>query len=73
LPRRYVGDWEGEGNAYGNLGLAYMSLGEFNKGVEYHTLCLAMTKVAGVRVEEGKGYGNLILALGWRQKTASVF
>ena len=31
-----IGDRAGEGRAYGNLGNAYFSLGDFRKAIEYH-------------------------------------
>ena len=34
-------DRTGESRAYGNLGNAYQSLGDFSKAIEYHTQDLA--------------------------------
>ena len=31
-----IGDLDGEGRAYGNLGNAYQSLGDYQKAIEYH-------------------------------------
>ena len=45
-----VGDKHGEGNAYGNLGIAYHSLGDFEKAIEYHNLHLKIAKEVGVWV-----------------------
>ena len=45
--------------AYGNLGLAYGSQGDFSKAIECHTLDLAIAKEVGDRAGEGKTYGNL--------------
>jgi hypothetical protein len=33
--------------AYGNLGIAFKSLGQFEKAVEYHNKCLAIAKEKG--------------------------
>jgi hypothetical protein len=32
-----VGDRAGKGKAYGNLGNAFQSLGDFSEAIEYHT------------------------------------
>ncbi len=48
-----------EGRAYGSLGNAYQSLGDFSKAIEYHTHCLAIAKEVGDRAGEGAAYGNL--------------
>ena len=57
-----VGDRAGEGMAYGNLGIAFDSQGDFNKAIEYHTLDLAIAKEVGDRAGEGRAYGNLGIA-----------
>jgi tetratricopeptide (TPR) repeat protein len=49
----------GEGWAYGSLGCAYRSLGDFSKAIEYHTRHLAIAKELGDRAGEGGAYGNL--------------
>ena len=54
-----MGDRAGEGGAYGNLGNAYQSLGDFPKAVEYHTKRLSIAKEVGDRAGEGGAYGNL--------------
>ena len=42
-----AGDRVGEGMAYGNLGLAFDSLGQFEKAVEYHNKHVAIAKELG--------------------------
>ncbi len=37
-----VGDRAGEGNAYGGLGVAYRSLGDFSQAIEHHRQHLAI-------------------------------
>ena len=59
-----VGDKHGEGNAYGNLGNAYHSLGDFEKAIEYHNLHLKIAKEVGDKHGECDAYGNLGLRLG---------
>jgi tetratricopeptide (TPR) repeat protein len=44
---------------YCTLGIAYDSLGDFSKAVEYHEKHLAIAKEVGDRAGEGKAYGNL--------------
>ena len=54
-----VGDKHGEGGAYGDLGIAYDSLGDFKKAIEYHKLYLKIAKDVGDKHGEGNAYGNL--------------
>jgi len=48
-----------EGVAYGNLGCAYFSKGDYAKAIEYHTQDLSIAKEVGDRAGEGAAYGNL--------------
>ena len=48
-----------EGTAYGNLGNAYVRVGDFQKAIEYHERHLKISKEVGDRAGEGKAYGNL--------------
>ena len=57
-----VGDRSGEGKAYGNLGNAYHSLGNFQKAIECHEKDLKIAKEVGDRSGEGTAYGNLGIA-----------
>ncbi|XP_074611125.1 uncharacterized protein LOC141865723 [Acropora palmata] len=54
-----IGDRAGEGRAYGNLGNAYQSLGDYQKAIEYHEKDLKIAKEIGDRAGEGGAYGNL--------------
>ena len=54
-----VGDRAGEGAAYGNLGIAYRSQGDYAKAIEYQAQHLAIAKEVGDRADEGMAYGNL--------------
>ena len=47
------------GGAYANLWCNYEALADISKAIEYHTMCLAISKEVGDRAEEGKAYGNL--------------
>ena len=49
-----IGDPSGEGRAYGNIGIAYISLGDFQKAIEYHEKGLKVAKEIGDTVEEGR-------------------
>ena len=44
-----VGDREGEGSAYGGLGIAHESLGNFSQAIKYHTQHLEIAKEVGSR------------------------
>ena len=54
-----ISDQAGEGAAYGNLGNAYSSLGDFRKVTEYHEKHLKIAIEIGDRAQEGRAYGNL--------------
>jgi tetratricopeptide (TPR) repeat protein len=49
----------GEGAALGNLGLAYMDLGETDKAIDHYKQALAVHREIGDRRGEGLGLGNL--------------
>ena len=50
----------GEGRFYGNLGNAYLSLGDFRKAIEYHEKHLKIAIEIGDRAGEGRANGNQI-------------
>ena len=54
-----IGDQAGKGRAYGNLSIAYTSLGDYHKAIEYPKKRLKIAKEIGDRAEEGGAYGNL--------------
>ena len=54
-----MGDRAGEGTAYGNLGNAHQSMGDFSQAIEYHRQDLAIAREVGDRAGKGKAYGNL--------------
>jgi len=56
---REIGDRGGEGPAYGNLGNAYRSLGDYRKAIKYHGKYLEIATEIGDRGGEGIAYGNL--------------
>jgi len=56
---RQIGDKQGEGNAYGNLGNAYSRLGDYPKAIEYHQKNLEIARQIGDKQGEGNAYGNL--------------
>ena len=57
-----IGDLAGEGGAYGNLGIAYQSLGDNRKAIEYHEKLLKIAIEIGDLAKEGQAYGNLGVA-----------
>ena len=52
-------DRAGEGKAYGNLGNAHESLGDFSNANKCHTQHLEIVKEVGDRAGEDRVYGNL--------------
>ncbi|XP_044168964.1 tetratricopeptide repeat protein 28-like, partial [Acropora millepora] len=54
-----IGDRAGEGRAYGNLGTAYHSLGDFGKAIKYHEKHFEIAIEIGNRAGEGIAFGNL--------------
>ncbi|XP_068673690.1 tetratricopeptide repeat protein 28-like [Montipora foliosa] len=54
-----VGDRAQEGSAYGNLGNAYLSLGNLKQAIDYHKKSLSIVKEVGDRAREGRVYCNL--------------
>ena len=57
-----VGDRAGQGRAYGNLGNAYKSLGQFQQAIEYHKQHLSIAIEVGDRAGQGPvSYTHLTL------------
>ena len=56
---KQIGNRAGEGASYGNLGIAYDSLGDYQRAIEYHEKRLKFAKEIGDRAGEGAAYGNL--------------
>jgi tetratricopeptide (TPR) repeat protein len=54
-----IGDRRGEGNALGNLGLAYAALGEARRAIEFYEQALVIDREIGDRRGEGADLGNL--------------
>ncbi|XP_044167743.1 tetratricopeptide repeat protein 28-like, partial [Acropora millepora] len=54
-----IGYRAGEGGAYGNVGIAYYSLGDYQKAIEYQEKHLKIAKEIGDRAGQGTAYGNL--------------
>ena len=54
-----MGDKSGEGRAYGSLGNAHHSLGDFKTAIDYHERHLKIAKELGDKSGEGGAYGNL--------------
>ena len=59
---RRLKDRSREGVHLGNLGLAYDSLGEYRRAIEYHEQQLRITRELGDRLGEGTALGNLGVA-----------
>ena len=59
---REIGDRRDEGNALGNLGLAWDDLDEPRKAIEYYEQNLAIAREIGDRRGEGNALGNLGIA-----------
>jgi tetratricopeptide (TPR) repeat protein len=56
---RKLADRGAEGAHLGNLGLAYHSLGEYRRAIEYHEQALAIMREIAFRRAEGQILGNL--------------
>ena len=56
---RASGNREGEGVALGSLGLAYSSLGEVRRAIEFYDQQLKIVREIGDRRGEGNALGNL--------------
>ena len=54
-----IGNRSGEGAAYGNLGSAYLSLGDYQKAIEYLDKSLKIAQEIGERDREGIVYNNI--------------
>ncbi|MBP5856699.1 tetratricopeptide repeat protein, partial [Marivibrio halodurans] len=59
---RATGDRRGEGNALGNLGIAWKDLGDARKAIAYHEQRLEIAREIGDRRGEGNALGNLGIA-----------
>jgi tetratricopeptide (TPR) repeat protein len=56
---RKTGDRNGEGNALGNLGDAYNSLGDYQQAINYYQQDLTIARAIGDRTGEGAALGGL--------------
>jgi len=61
---RRLEDRRGEGNALGNMGIAYAHLGEFHRAIEAYEQHLVIAREIGDRLREGHTLGNMGLAYG---------
>ncbi len=59
---RAAGNRQGQGNALGNLGIAYSRLGEVTKAIDYYEQYLSLAREIGYRRGEGKALGSLGIA-----------
>ena len=57
--RTEIGDRNGEGTCYGNLGTVFQSLGRYDKAKEYLQKALLIATEIGDREAVGSCYGNL--------------
>jgi tetratricopeptide (TPR) repeat protein len=60
---RELSDQRGEGNALGNLGVAYKNLGDAGKAIEFYEQALVVDREIGDRRAEGTTLWNSALAL----------
>ena len=64
IQAKQAGNKHGEGKAYTNLGVAYYSLGDYQKAIEFNQQSLSIAKEIGEKGSEGKAYTNLGVAYG---------
>ena len=70
------GDITGEGKAYGNIGIVYERLGQYEKALEYYMNCLRISKENGKPVHEGLAYrdiGSVYERLGQYEKAIEYY
>ena len=60
---REIDDRRGEGNALGNLGIAYAELGENCRAIQFYEQALLIRREIGDRRGEGTALWNMSLAL----------
>ena len=53
-----IGDQGGKGRFHGSLGIAYRSLGDYPKAIEYNKRHLKIATEIGDRAGEGRSCGN---------------
>ncbi|KAL9981289.1 hypothetical protein ACROYT_G009973 [Oculina patagonica] len=71
-----LGDRAEEALLCGNLGNAFLSLGDFRKAIDYYELDLKIAKEVGDKAGEGSAYGNLgnaFLSLGDFRKAIDYY
>ena len=56
--RKEIGDREGEGSCYGNLGTLFQHAGEYERAREYYEKALAIRSEIGDRKGEAADYVN---------------
>ena len=69
---RDIGDRRGEGNALGNLGVAYKNLGDTHRAIQFYEQYLAITREIGDRRGEGIALLNISLTLDRLGKSAQA-
>ncbi|WP_141705407.1 tetratricopeptide repeat protein, partial [Microcystis aeruginosa] len=57
-----IGDRQGEANSLGSLGIAYRSLGQYQKAIEFYQQSLTIAKEIGDRQGEANSLGSLGIA-----------
>jgi len=62
IAARELKNRQNEGGFSGNLGIAYSSLGQVDKAIEYHEQALTISRETGDRRNEGNWLGNLGIA-----------
>jgi tetratricopeptide (TPR) repeat protein len=65
---RQLQDRRGEGNALGNLGNAYLSLGDYGQAIEYHEQTLAIAREIKDREAEGIALNNIGVVFSQQQQ-----
>ena len=68
----FAGDKNGEGGAYGNMGICYRNLGDFEKAIEYNQKDLEIARQTGANRPQSEHSISDPLTISFLQATRAV-